>query len=58
MAGTGLSAVVPSIGNGVECCLQVKHAKELRKDHQTIVPTDVTDKELFKRAGRYVHAVR
>ena len=37
--------------SGVE--LQIKHARELRKDHQEVLPKDTTDRELLKKAGRY-----
>ncbi len=33
--------------------LQIKHARELHKDHQEVLPKDTTDRELLKKAGRY-----
>ena len=33
--------------------LQIKHAKALKKGHQHIISTETTDRELFKKAGRY-----
>ena len=32
--------------------MQIKHARELRKDHQEVLPKDTTDRELLKKAGR------
>ena len=33
--------------------LQIKHARELHKDHQEVLPKDANDRELLKKAGRY-----
>jgi len=33
--------------------LQIKHAREVQKDHQEVLPKDTTDRELLKKAGRY-----
>ena len=33
--------------------MQIKHARELQKDHQEVLPKDTTDRELLKKAGRY-----
>ena len=33
--------------------MQIKHARELHKDHQEVLPKDTTDRELLKKAGRY-----
>jgi len=37
--------------SGVE--LQIKHARELHKNHHEVLPKDTTDRELLKKAGRY-----
>ena len=36
----------------VGCAVQMKHARELKRNHQEIIPKDTTDRELFKKAGR------
>ncbi|DBA98834.1 TPA: hypothetical protein ACH3X1_014596 [Trebouxia sp. C0004] len=39
-------------GNFYDCEDLIKHARELHKDHQAVLPKDATDRELLKKAGR------
>ncbi|DBB15448.1 hypothetical protein WJX82_010599 [Trebouxia sp. C0006] len=39
-------------GNFYDCEDLIKHARELQKDHQEVLPKDATDRELLKKAGR------
>lgn len=34
--------------------VQMKHARELKRNHQDVIPKDTTERELFKKSGRYV----
>lgn len=38
----------------IHAVIQMKHARELGKNYQEVIPKDTTDRELFKKAGRYV----
>ncbi|KAL0032654.1 hypothetical protein WJX79_000612 [Trebouxia sp. C0005] len=39
-------------GTFYDCEDLIKHARELHRDHQEVLPKDTTDRELLKKAGR------